>query len=210
MLLILALGGCAHSAGSPLPYDAWRLGFLAPSYMDVWIETADAVDIHDRVNRRAMSGVAAILTPANNSGDPRGWPELPGVGAGKHVIGADLPRLIYVRWQSLAEPQTYEVYIPISSETRQQMLKPEQAYCRGSSKPKRDYRKALTIGLAPGGVAKAWIMGPCLRPVEVARVEGEVVKLGPSQGLNQGRFALPLALESKAYIESHGIPFGSW
>jgi len=49
-LLLVTAGGCANSTGSPLPYDAWRLGFLAPSYMEVWIETADAVDVHDKVN----------------------------------------------------------------------------------------------------------------------------------------------------------------
>lgn len=209
-LLMFTIGGCAYSASDPMPYNAWRLGFLAPNYMEVWIETADAVDIHDRVNRRAMSGVAAIHTPAGNSGDPRGWPERPGVGAGKHVINADLPRLIYVRWQSLAEPQTYEVYIPITAETRQQMVKAETAYCRGGSKPITDYRKALTIGLAPGGITKAWIMGPCLPPIEVARVKGEIVKLGPSSGRSDGRYAFPLAPESKAYIDQHGIPFNSW
>jgi len=156
-----------------------------------------------------MSGVATILTPPGNMGNPIGWPERPGVGAGKHVTGASLPGLIYVRWQSLAEPQTYEAYIPITAETRQQMVKPETAYCRGGSKPMTDYRKALTIGLAPGGITKAWIMGPCLAPIEVARVEGEIVKSGPSLGQNDGRYALILTPESKAYIEQHGIPFGS-
>lgn len=209
-LLIFTAGGCAHGTDNSLPYDAWRLGFLAPNYMEVWIETADAVDVHNRVKRRAMSGVAAIQTPPGSSGDPSGWPTLPGVGAGKHVIGAALPRLIYVRWQSLAEPQTYEAYIPITTETRQKMIKAETAYCRGGSKPKTQYRKALTIGLAPGGITKAWIMGPCLPPVEVARVEGEIVKLGPASGQSEGHYALPLAPESKAYIDQHGIPFGSW
>lgn len=209
-LLLISAGGCAHGTGNHLPYDAWRLGFLAPSYMEVWIETADAVDVHDRVKRRAMSGVAAILTPPGNIGDPSGWPERPGVGAGKRVIGISLPKLIYVRWQSLAEPQTYEAYIPITAEAREQMVKAETAYCRGRSEPITDYRKALTIGLAPGGITKAWIMGPCLPPIEVARVEGEVVKLGPSLGQSDGRYAFALKSESKAYIEQYGIPFGSW
>lgn len=93
---------------------------------------------------------------------------------------------------------------------KKQMVKAETAYCRGSSKPTTDYRKALTIGLAPGGITKAWIMDPCLPPVEVARVESELVKLGPSLGQNDDRYALALKPESKAYIEQYGIPFGSW
>ena len=42
-LLALLLTGCASGKNS-LPYDAWRLGFFAPDYMEVWIETADVID----------------------------------------------------------------------------------------------------------------------------------------------------------------------
>ncbi|AVK08060.1 MULTISPECIES: DUF2931 family protein [Pseudomonas aeruginosa group] len=212
LALLLALvwlpAGCARG-GNGLPYDAWRLGFLAPSYMEVWIETADAVDIHDRVFRRAMSGVAAIQTPKNFKGNPRGWPKRPGWGAGKHVRGAALPRLIYVRWQSLVEPQTYQAYIVIPEPIRQAMVKGEKAYCRADDKWITGYREGLAIGLAPGGIAKAWIMGPCLSPIEVTRVQGEVVKKGPYGG-GSGGHHYPLSDISKAYIERNGIPYGSW
>ncbi|MGU0876076.1 DUF2931 family protein, partial [Pseudomonas aeruginosa] len=70
--------------------------------------------------------------------------------------------------------------------------------------------EGLAIGLAPGGIAKAWIMGPCLSPIEVTRVQGEVVKKGPDGGQSGGAYALPLKPASKAYIEKHGIPYGSW
>ncbi len=210
LLIIVALSGCTHGIGKPLPYDDWRLGFLAPSYMEVWIETADAVDVRNRIYKRAMSGTSSVTNPPDSKGNPTGWPKHPGGGKGKHVTGADLPRLIYVRWQSLAEPQTYEVYIPINEEIRQEMIKPWQVRCSAGGKPRTDYRKSLTIGLAPGGIAKAWIMGPCVPPIEVARVEGEIVKEGPSSGQNDGRYALPLAPESKAYINQYGIPYGSW
>ncbi|WP_287030657.1 DUF2931 family protein, partial [Pseudomonas sp. UBA6310] len=118
LCLGLVLAGCVHGVGRPLPYEAWRLGFLAPNYMEVWIETADAVDIQGHVFRRAMSGVAAIRTPPHFKGKPAGWPVNPSWGKGKDVHGADLPRLIYVRWQSLVEPQTYEAYIEIPEVTR--------------------------------------------------------------------------------------------
>ncbi|MCW8278470.1 DUF2931 family protein [Pseudomonas sp. PCH199] len=206
LALILALTGC----GNRLPYDSWYLGFGVPDYMDVWIETADAVDIHDRVFRRATSGVASIQRPKNLKGDPHGWPERPGMGAGKHVLRADLPRLIYVRWQSLVEPQTYEAYIPIPETTREAMLKGERTYCAADGKWITGYRDVLTVGLAPGGIARVWVLGACLKPFDVARVEGTVVKLGPSLGQNGGRYALPLKPSSKAYIEKFGIPYGSW
>jgi hypothetical protein len=204
--LVLCLAGCA----SRLPYDSWRLGLFAPNYMEVWIETADAVDIHDRVFRRAMSGVAAINTPKNLKPHPGGWGERPGAGAGKQVLGADVPRLIYVRWQSLVEPQTYEAYIPIPEATQMAMLKSEKTYCAFDGKWITDYRNALTVGLAPGGVARVWVMGACLKPFDVARVQGSVVKEGPDGGQSGGRYALPLEPSSEAYIEKYGIPYGSW
>ncbi|WP_342244977.1 DUF2931 family protein [Pseudomonas sp. OTU5201] len=207
--LLFWLAGCANGAHQ-LPYDSWRLGLFAPNYMEVWIETADAVDVQDRVFRRAMSGIAAINTPKDLKGNPRGWPERPGAGAGKQVLGADLPRLIYVRWQSLAEPQTYEAYIVIPEAARQAMVKGEKAFCLADAKWITDYRKMLTIGLAPGGIARVWLMGPCLSALDVARVQGTVVKQGPDGGRSGGRYALPLEPASKTYIEKHGIPYGSW
>jgi hypothetical protein len=204
--LTLWLAGCANR----LPYDSWRLGLFAPNYMEVWIETADAVDIHDRVFRRAMSGVAAISTPKKIKAHPGGWGERPGAGAGKQVLGADLPRLIYVRWQSLVEPQTYEAYIVIPEATRQAMVKSEKTYCAADGKWITGYRNALTVGLAPGGIAKVWVLGACLKPFDVARVEGTVVKEGPDSGRSGGQYALPLKPSSKAYIEKYGIPYGSW
>lgn len=210
LLISLLLSGCAIGAGKSMPYEAWYLGFGAPAYMEVWIETADVVDIQEHVFKRATAGIASIQTPANNRGNPRGWPKRPGWGAGRYVMGADLPRLIYVRWQSLAEPQTYEAYIEIPESARSIMRKEEKAFCRATGKWEVDYREAIGIGLAPGGIAKAWAIGPCLPPIEITRVEGKVVREGPDLGLNEGRYALKLQPESKAYIEQFGIPYGSW
>ena len=206
--LLSVLAGCANGRGHSLPYDAWFLGFGAPSYMEVWIETADVTDIQGRVFRQAMSGTAAIHTPPDNRGNPKGWPKNPGGGKGKHVLGADLPRVIYVNWQSLVEPQTYEAYIEIPEEARQLMLKREQSDCNMGGKWNTDYRETLTIGLAPGGIAKVWVQGPCLAPIEVTRVVGKVDPRGPWQG--ESPLYDELSEESKAYVEKFGVPYGSW
>lgn len=55
----------------------WFLGFGAPDYMEVWIETADVVDIRERVFRRAGTGIASVRVPADNKGTPAGWPKKP-------------------------------------------------------------------------------------------------------------------------------------
>ncbi|WP_223484956.1 DUF2931 family protein [Pseudomonas sp. A-RE-19] len=208
-IVALLLSACSLANSESLPYDAWRLGFSAPNYMEVWIETADVVDIQGQVYRRAMSGNAAIQRPSNNSGDPKGWPERPGWGKGKYVTGADLPKKIYVRWQSLVEPQTYQVAIDIPESTREIMRKKEKVFCAFDGKWITDYREALVVGLAPGGIAKVWVLGPCLPPFEVTRVQAEIDPRGPYEGESGGHHR-PLSAISKAYVEKFGVPYGSW
>lgn len=205
--LLLAVCTQTHAqAKDKLP---WFLGFGAPDYMEVWIETADVVDIQERVFRRAGSGIASVQRPDDQKGNPAGWPDNPGSGKGKYVTGADLPRLIYVRWQSLAEPQTYEVYIVIPESAREIMRKPEKAYCRFGSEWITESRDNMGIGLAPGGIVKVWLGGACLKSVEIARVQGTINPKGPYEGKSGGKHR-PLSDASKTYIEKFGIPFGSW
>lgn len=210
LALLPLLGACGTNRyGVKLPYDGWRLGFFAPNYMEVWIETANVIDINDRIFRRAMSGIASVRSPRNFRGNPNGWPKNPSDGAGKHVFGADLPQLIYVRWQSLAEPQTYEAFIEIPSAVGQEMLGGERAYCYGDTWID-DHRKNVVVGLAPGGIAKTWIMGVCLDAIEVSRVQAKVAPKGPHEGFSNGLYYRDLNPEAKAYIDKFGIPFDSW
>ncbi|MFJ2714651.1 DUF2931 family protein [Pseudomonas sp. NPDC087346] len=210
LLLGLLLVGCIQDDSQAAEKLPWFLGFSAPAYMEVWIETADVVDIRERVFKRAGSGIASVPRPPHNLGIAKGWVSNNGAGKGKYVTGADLPRLIYVRWQSLAEPQTYEAYIVIPESAREIMRKPEKAFCNFGAKWITESRDNMGIGLAPGGIVKVWLGGACLEAIEVVRVLGTVNKLGPYQGKNEGRYALPLEPESKAYIEKFGIPYGSW
>jgi len=216
-LSVVILNGCTSGNRSSLPYDAWRLGFFAPDYMEVWIETADAYGINGMVRVQAGSGTASIGYPRALSkgipevfrGDPKGWPDRVGWGAGKYVKGADLPKQIYVRWQSLVEPQTYHTRIDIPESTRDIMRKGEKAFCAADGKWITDYREAIVIGLAPGGIAKVWVTGPCLDPIEVTRVQAKVDPTGPNDGESNGQYDPPSA-ESRAYIEKFGVPYGSW
>ena len=212
LVIGLSVGGCTgkNSYGVDLPYDAWRLGFIAPSYMEVWIETADVGDIKGRWFRRAMSGVSSVQTPPNLKGNPRGWPKRPGDGKGKYVYRAQLPELIYVRWQSLAEQQTYYAYIEIPQAIRDAMLKPERVYCRFDNGWITGYRETITIGLAPGGVAKTWVHGGCIDAIEVSRVQGKVAQKGPFEGHSDGKYYRGPNPASQAYIDKFGIPYDSW
>jgi hypothetical protein len=185
--------------------------------MEVWIETADAYGIDGMVRSHAGSGTASIGYPRALAkgvpdvlkGNPSGWPKRVGWGKGKYVKRAALPKQIYVRWQSLVEPQIYHTRIDIPESIREIMRKEDRAYCQFTGKIEVGYRKAIVIGLAPGGIAKAWVTGPCLEPIEIGRVQAKVDPTGPYDGKSGGKYR-PLSPTSKAYVEKFGVPYGSW
>lgn len=209
LLTALLLAGCTtgglSAAKAQLPYDAWYLSFSAPSYMEVWVETADVEDVRGRIFTRAGAGTASI----GYGGLPDGWSSLPG-GLGRQVTGADLPKRIYVRWQSLIEPQTYTVTLEIPEEARELMLTRAESQVRPGD---FDYRKGIALGLAPGGIVMAWVMGPVGKPIEVLCQQAEVEPKGPSQGQTEGRYAYSfekLELKTQHYLKTHPIPYDSW
>jgi len=209
-LSALLLSGCALGNGKPvMPYDAWFLGIFAPNYMEVWVESVDVIDQQGLVFEEVSSGIAAIQRPANGKGNPTGWPKRVGSGKGKHLRGIDLPEFLFVRWQSLAEPQTYHAKVIIPQWVREQMATPVIAVCRFDGKSRIEYRDSITLGLAPGGIAKAWLTGTCSEPLEIGRFVGEVHKEGPYEGTSNGQHR-PLSAVSKVYVEKNGIPYGSW
>ncbi|UVM47795.1 MULTISPECIES: DUF2931 family protein [unclassified Pseudomonas] len=205
----ILLSGCTVASSQSIPYKSWDLGFSAPDYMEVWIETADVVDIQEQVYPRAVSGVASMQAPPNNAGDPRGWPKKIAIGGGKRVTGADLPKQIYVRWQSLAEPQTYLMVIKIPETTRELMRKGEKAFCAADGKWITGYRQSIGIRLIPGGIARVWVGGPCMTSIEVTTVKAVIDPRGPYEGKSGGHYR-PLSAVSKAYVEKFGVPYGSW
>lgn len=128
----------------------------------------------------------------------------------KPVGNVDLPETLFVRWQSLVEQQTYKLRIDIPQWVRDEMIKPQRAFCQGRGKwMDNQYRFDISIGMAPGGIAKAWVGGPCLPHIEIGRYQALVDTRGPYEGLSGGKYYY-LSDEAKAYINEHGIPYGSW
>ncbi|WP_282367980.1 DUF2931 family protein [Pseudomonas sp. PS02290] len=203
--ILMSLSACAMSPSiSPpprLPYPAWYVGLAAPQHMEVWVETVDVIDQRGLRFFRVHGGVASY------TGQPEGWGN--GAGKSKPINNVDLPERIFLRWQSLVEPQAYKISIQIPQWVRDQMIKPEQAFCLWTSKWEEDYRDALTLGMAPGGIVKVWVGGSCLGYREVGRYQAEVEPLGPYRGASKGKY-IPLEPENKAYVDQHGIPYGSW
>jgi hypothetical protein len=203
--LLISLGACA-TGPSPvvppkLPFPAWYIGFVAPKHMEVWVESVDVLDQRGFGYFNVHGGVAGY------TGEVEGWPKQ--AGGGKPINNVDLPDRIYLRWQSLVEPQAYTIGIQIPQWVRDEMVKPQRVFCQGAKKWKKDYRDMISLGMAPGGVVKVWVGGACLKDKEVGRFQAKVHPLGPYQGKNNGKY-VPLEPENKAYIEKYGVPYGSW
>jgi len=202
--LALLLTGCTSSQGRPkLPYDAWYIGIAAPRYMEVWVESVDVVDQRGLAFERVHAGVAGYTRK------PEGWHN--GGGSMKSIGNVDLPEIIFVRWQSLVEPQTYNVRINIPQWVRDEMVKPQRAFCQWDGKWIDNlYRKTISVGMVPGGIAKVWVGGPCLAFKEIGRFQAKIDKRGPNEGLSDGEYYRAPTEAARKYIQDYGIPYGSW
>ncbi|WP_285960106.1 DUF2931 family protein [Pseudomonas tohonis] len=203
-LAVFTLTGCAAgSAGPRLPYDHWYIGIAAPRYMEAWVESVDVIDQRGFAFFRIRGGVPAYTNK------PEGWHK--GGGGMKQASNVDLPETLFVRWQSLVEPQTYKLRIDIPQWVRDEMIKPQRAYCNADGKWIDNlYRFDISIGMAPGGIVKAWVGGPCLSSIEIGRYQAKVDPRGPYKGNSNGRYYRPPTEAAQAYIREHGIPYASW
>ena len=125
------------------------------------------------------------------------------------VSNVDLPQRIFLRWQSLVEPQAYKIRIPIPQWVRDEMVKPQRVFCIADKKEVTLYPLQITLGMAPGGIVKVWVGAGCLGFKEVGRFQAEVEPLGPYRGKSNGEY-IHIEPENKAYIDQHGIPYGTW
>ena len=173
--LLISLSACAGAPRFPpapkLPYPAWYIGFAAPKHMEVWVENVDVLDRRGLAFFRVHGGVASY------TGKVEGWHQ--GGAGGKPINNVDLPDLIFLRWQSLVEPQSYKIKVQIPQWVRDEMVRPEKAFCLVPNDWKEDYRNVITVGMAPGGIVKVWVGGPCLGFKEVGRFQAEVEPRGP-------------------------------
>jgi len=203
--LLCSLSACANGPRLPptpkLPYPAWYVGFAAPKHMEVWVETVDVLDKRGLAFYRVHGGVASY------TGKTEGWHG--GGSGGKPINNVDLPDQIFLRWQSLVEPQAYKISIRIPQWVRDEMLKPEQGFCQWAGEWQEDYRGTVTLGMAPGGIVKVWVGGSCLGFKEVGRYQANVEPLGPYRN-GKGLFYRAPNPKAQAYIDQHGIPYGSW
>jgi hypothetical protein len=214
LLGALLLSGCQTTdplSGENDPKDVqWSLEFTAPIYMTGWVESSLVEDIKGRLLDHGSGGVigTGIVDHGVASELARGWPRDLG-GRVRGVIGADLPKRIFVRWQSVVEQKTYRAWVEIPEEARKIMHTSTHRRCPQEPEREARYMASMHLGLAPGGIVQVWVRNECSEQVKVARAQAEIEPLGPHLGKSGGNY-YPHAAPSKRYIEKYGIPYGSW
>jgi hypothetical protein len=178
----------------------WSLGVTAPRFMEAWVEDIQVIDARGNI-------VPMSVGMAGSTGQVDGWGSGTWSGNSATVNAAGLPQEITIRWQSLAEPQTYTWHFAVPEGARRSLG--EKVPVTWQGKPGLSCRSNITIGVAPGGRAIVWTNGYGFQPLAILRGQAEVEPLGPGQGWGKG-YAYPLSDEAKKYVEEHGIPYGSW
>lgn len=208
----LLISGCQAaeplSGQNDLKNPWWSLSFVEPTYMKVWVEDTAVEDINGKLFHRSGGGTAASDEPAGDAEFARGWSETISSST-RGVVGADLPKRIYVRWQSVVEPQTYRAWVDIPEEARKILHASVNERCPSRPTETANYRAKVYLGLAPGGIVQVWVLDKCMKSIKVARTQAEIEPLGPHLGKSGGNY-YPLSEKSKNYVEKYGIPFGSW
>lgn len=195
------------SSNSELTRKWWSLSFNQPNYMKVWVEDSQVEDINGKLLRRTGGGTAAGNEPEDGTESARGWGQI--TGGIREVVGADLPKRIYVRWQSVVESKTYRVWIDIPEKAREIMRATVNDPCPSEPNEPVGTIALVYVGLAPGGIAQVWVSDKCMKAVKVARAQAEIEPLGPHLGKSGGNY-YPQSENSKRYIKQFGIPYGSW
>ncbi|WP_199101044.1 DUF2931 family protein [Dyella sp. ASV21] len=205
--LLAVLSGCgdpppsmdtdyAHAGCRP-----WAIDVASPQHMEAWVEALWVLDTKDHWHD-IPQGVVGQLP------DAEGWSGLRGGGGGVRLGNGHAPKEIYVRWQSLVEPQAYYWRFPVTDELRKALVHREMAK-PWYGPPRSACRSDITIGVAPGGRTILWITGGGLPPLEIARGQAKVVPEGPDLGRFGGRY-VRMDDKTKQYLEQHAIPYGSW
>lgn len=210
LLSLLLLAACKNDPldGRNDPKDdSWNMTFEGPAYMQGWVELRAVEDINGRLMSWQGGGGIGGDEPGLDQEYARGWPGL----AGNYypMTGADMPKRVFVRWQSIVEQKTYKHWVDIPAYAREIMRGSTARRCPDWPDHEATYSAAMRIGLAPGGVIRVWVENNCGDNILVARAQADIEPLGPYQGKSNGQYR-PQEEPSKRYIERYGIPYGSW
>lgn len=213
MVLVLAIlstacttqvgGGINPGKGSHLP---WTISHIAPDHMEAYLNGVVVFDISNRMNPSVVRGSPSMRRPTKDDEVSVGWPSNPGWGS-VTPVNLDLPKILIVSWRSFVEQQEYHVQIEVPEEARSQMRIGHPVNCFKNDGREHYYRNNLVVGMAPGGIVKLWVNGPCLDAIEVGRFVATKDKPDPARA---GYATRALSEETQAYLKNNPIPYGSW
>ncbi|KMM77943.1 DUF2931 family protein, partial [Pseudomonas psychrophila] len=165
--------------------DSWSLDIDAPFYMQGMIELIVVEDIHGRYFRRPGGGTVGGDDPGLDREYARGWGP---VGGNIYSISSiDLPKRIFVRWQSIVEQKTYKGWVDIPERGRSIMRGSTARRCPDWPDYPANPMISAVLGVAPGGVIRVWANDNCLNDNLIAGAQAEIEPLGPFQGKSNGR-----------------------
>ncbi len=214
VILALLSVACTTQAQSPSKggmnpgkanYLPWTISHIAPDHMESYLNGIAAFDVNRKMSSSILRGSPSMRHPAPGN-EIVGWPANPGY-TGVTPVNLDLPKVLILSWRSFVEQQEYHVQIEVPEEARSQMKISHRIDCLKNDGRDHYYRNNLVVGMAPGGVVKLWINGPCLNAIEIGRFVASKVKPDPAR---EGYATRALSKETEAYLKANPIPFGSW
>src|SRR5690606_4232305 len=124
----------------------WSLEFVSQVYMTGWVEASLVEDIHGRVFNHGSAGVvgSGSVDYGHATELARGWPHDLSASSGiRGVVGAGLPKRIFVRWQSVVEPQTYRAWVEIPEHARQILHNSTAQRCPATPEQRANYNAVV-------------------------------------------------------------------
>ncbi|MEX0444895.1 DUF2931 family protein [Xenorhabdus sp. SGI246] len=193
----------------PLPYDKWWFQFYTPEYFPASISFVQFQDEDNYIVQKFMPDGAN-----SNLRSLISWNKKLGItNSGIRNYGEALPRSLTVCWDSVIDKKSYQTTFKFTPEIWQLMREP--AFYPGYEKQPPDYRKAIYIGLAPSGIARAWLSGIDKNNGDnILIATGESVS-GDKMTVCQGKTKVLNGYSEypkyiKDFIKGKKYPYGEW
>jgi hypothetical protein len=118
---LLLMSGC--QATDPLSGERdppplwWSIDFQGSSYVIAEVEERIVEDVNGKLFQRPGGRTIGTDTPEDGTESAQGWGNI--ISNVMPMTGAAMPKRIFVRWQSVVEPQTYKVWVDLPDQARQ-------------------------------------------------------------------------------------------
>ncbi|WP_436785585.1 DUF2931 family protein [Stutzerimonas frequens] len=209
LIMCSTMVNCFDPLGrAPATPDIAYIQVTTPNYMDAHLHVIEQQFTHGRgityfnkiIQKHIVGNSASGWAPPDPLQTKSVIPRL--------VVLEVLPNQLKVEWTSLAENKTYRASINLHLGSRRKIRQKVETTCKKFDKPLLARRNLITLQIAPGGRAKAWLSGTCLNAIEIATAKGIAVEKNAYFSNDALNSYDPTPMEK--YIQMHGIAFESW